>query len=191
MAGRLGCMCLFLFLQLSFAAAMKHKQIVMEVSVSAHAEGRFPLLGVLYDEIARSCYVSACPFLCLGCVCFAARAEWEDRAGKLGAAFSVDEAASKLSEEALRRARTLHATLFASTEPKPAGRSVVFHTLLPWGVLWLVPACFVPRLWAGRQTSARKGSRPKQSRRRSNRGVLKAKAPGKGELVFSVARQAT
>ena len=50
-----GCMCLFLFLQLSFAAAMKHKQIVMEVSVSAHAEGRFPLLGVLYDEIARSC----------------------------------------------------------------------------------------------------------------------------------------
>ena len=124
-------------------------------------------------------------------MCFAARAEWEDRAGKLGAAFSVDEAASKLSEEALRRARTLHATLFASTEPMPAGRSVVFHSLLPWGVLWRVPACFVPRLWPGQQTSARKGSRPKQSRRRSNRGVLEAKAAAKGELVLSVARKAT
>ena len=123
-------------------------------------------------------------------MCFAARAEWEDRAGKLGAAFNVEEAASKLSEEALRRARTLHATLFASAEPKPAGRSVVFRSLLPSGVLWLVPACVVPRLWAGQQTSARKGSRPKQSRRRSNSGVPKAKAAAKGELVLSVARKA-
>ena len=39
--------------QMPFHAAVKHKLIVFEVAADAAAEERRPLLGVLYDEIAR------------------------------------------------------------------------------------------------------------------------------------------
>ena len=39
--------------QMSYAAAMSHKNLVHEVAVSAPAEGRKPLLGVLFDEVSR------------------------------------------------------------------------------------------------------------------------------------------
>lgn len=38
---------------MTFDAAMRHKRVVMEVVVTGVAEGRRPLLGVLYDEVAR------------------------------------------------------------------------------------------------------------------------------------------
>ena len=39
--------------QFTFQMAMKHKAVVMEIAVTAQAENRGPLLGMLYDEIAR------------------------------------------------------------------------------------------------------------------------------------------
>ena len=42
-------------LQMTFAACVRHKHIVMEIAVNAQAEVSplKPLLGVLYDELAR------------------------------------------------------------------------------------------------------------------------------------------
>ena len=39
--------------QLKFSAAMSHKCIVQELASTAGAEGRRPLLGVVYDDVAR------------------------------------------------------------------------------------------------------------------------------------------
>ena len=39
--------------QMSFHSAMRHKNVVVELAMSAHAEKRRPLLGVIYDEVAR------------------------------------------------------------------------------------------------------------------------------------------
>ncbi len=39
--------------QMPFAKTLLHKQVCMEISVTASAEERFPLLGVLYDEVCR------------------------------------------------------------------------------------------------------------------------------------------
>jgi hypothetical protein len=38
---------------MTFEQAMRHKRIVLEVAVGARAEDKGPLLGVLYDELAR------------------------------------------------------------------------------------------------------------------------------------------
>ena len=77
--------------QLSFAGAMKHKLVVCEIAANAVAEGRMPLLGVLFDEEARK--------------------EWEDLSGKLGAAFDIEAAIGARTEELLRKARVLHDSL--------------------------------------------------------------------------------
>lgn len=39
--------------QFSFAKSRLHKRFVTRVAVTAHASGFTPLLGVLYDEVAR------------------------------------------------------------------------------------------------------------------------------------------
>ena len=39
--------------QLSFRDAMVHKSVVLEVAANAKSVGRRPLLGVVYDEVAR------------------------------------------------------------------------------------------------------------------------------------------
>ena len=39
--------------QLTFAQAMRHKEVVLEVAFVAVASGRSSLVGVLYDELAR------------------------------------------------------------------------------------------------------------------------------------------
>ena len=47
--------------QLPFDVALKHKLIVCEIAENAHSQYRKPLLGVLYDELARctvSCFFS-------------------------------------------------------------------------------------------------------------------------------------
>ncbi len=49
--------------QFPFPSAVLHEQIVMQVSCSAQSEGRKPLLGVLYDEVARSVSASGCAVL--------------------------------------------------------------------------------------------------------------------------------
>ena len=38
---------------MSFDVALKHKLIVMDIAVNAHAKKLTPLLGVLYDELVR------------------------------------------------------------------------------------------------------------------------------------------
>ena len=49
--------------QMCFKSAMKHKAIVAKVATGAAARGRSPLLGVLFDELARR--VAQCIlFLC-------------------------------------------------------------------------------------------------------------------------------
>ena len=44
--------------QLTFALAVRHKEVVLDVAFAAAASGRNSLVGVLYDELAR--FVSAC-----------------------------------------------------------------------------------------------------------------------------------
>eukprot|EP00973_Karenia_brevis_P050984 7080091-Karenia_brevis.AAC.1 len=63
---------------------MVHKANVLEVAANSFAEKKFPLLGVLYDELARK--------------------HWEERSALMGASFRIGEEAEKLSEEILRRA---------------------------------------------------------------------------------------
>ena len=70
--------------QLTMQQALLHRDVVINVACSAPAGGRTDLLGVLYDEIARS------PFLFLRCFpslhsCL--RKKWEDLSGKLGRSF--------------------------------------------------------------------------------------------------------
>ena len=38
---------------MAFEDAVNHRMNVVEISVTAKAQGRTPLLGVLYDELAR------------------------------------------------------------------------------------------------------------------------------------------
>ena len=39
--------------QMSFRASMNYKNVVVDVAMTAHAEKRRHLLGVIYDEVAR------------------------------------------------------------------------------------------------------------------------------------------
>ncbi len=39
--------------QMAFCSAVEHKALVLEVAANAKAEGRSPILGVLFDEICR------------------------------------------------------------------------------------------------------------------------------------------
>ena len=39
--------------QLSYKTCMLHKATVLEVASGSYSEGRKPLLGVIYDEMAR------------------------------------------------------------------------------------------------------------------------------------------
>ena len=110
--------------QLPFDVAVLHKHVVMEVAMGAAVEEKKPLLGVLYDELARcECVAAACMLHVTSCV---RSKQWEDRASKLGAGFCVKTAASSLSETILKRARTLHDVLFAATPARAerTGRQV-------------------------------------------------------------------
>ena len=49
--------------QLSFKSAMMHKAVVAKVATGAAARGRSPLLGVLFDELARR--VVQCILFCV------------------------------------------------------------------------------------------------------------------------------
>ena len=46
--------------QLTYQQALAHKEVVLEIAFSAKAAGRSELLGVLYDELARSPRVCLC-----------------------------------------------------------------------------------------------------------------------------------
>ena len=106
--------------QFPFSSAVLHEQIVMQVMCSGMSEG-MPLLGVLYDETARSVVASgrAAP-VCICGVCLR-RQEWEDLSEKLGAAFDITKYMGVFSDDVLRRANSLHSSLFSS---QPAVRSV-------------------------------------------------------------------
>ena len=86
--------------QMDFASPMAHKNVVCEIVSSADAEGRRWLLAVLYDELARFVSVT---FHLAARSHVRCRKEWEDRAGKLGAKFNVNEAAKTLNENILRK----------------------------------------------------------------------------------------
>jgi len=55
---------------------------------------------------SAACWCSCAPHLLSFAFC--CRKDWEDRAAKLGEAFDIREAAGKLSEDTLRRAKALH-----------------------------------------------------------------------------------
>ena len=42
--------------QLTFAQAMRHKEVVLDVAFAAVTSGRSSLVGLLYDELARRVY---------------------------------------------------------------------------------------------------------------------------------------
>ena len=44
--------------QLTFAQAMRHKEVVLDVAFAAVTSGRSSLVGVLYDELARRVVIS-------------------------------------------------------------------------------------------------------------------------------------
>lgn len=95
-------------MQMTFADAVSHRMLVVEIATTAKTQGRSPLLGVLYDELARSVFThilssrSTCLF----------RKEWEDLSLKLGDKFVISSVVGQLSEETLRHAKNLHDTLF-------------------------------------------------------------------------------
>jgi hypothetical protein len=66
----IGRACSCAFVQLTFGSATVHRRIGMEITVNGSAEGRRPLLGMLYDEVARK--------------------ECEDKAAKIGDNFDVN-----------------------------------------------------------------------------------------------------
>ena len=68
-----------------FSAAMQHKQVVLEIAVSAAADDRKPVLAIVYDELVRK--------------------EWENKAGLLGDAFSVAAKMASEDEVVLKRAK--------------------------------------------------------------------------------------
>ena len=51
----------------------------------------------------------------------AIRKEWEDRAAKLGSRFVLDTVAASLNDDLLRRAKSLHDTMFSGKSAKGAG----------------------------------------------------------------------
>jgi len=86
----------------------------MELAVNAQAEvpPMKPLLGVLYDELARLTSACLAPLLLEAHGVFF-RKDWADKAAKLGAGFDVEKAAAALNPSSLARAVKLHNTLFA------------------------------------------------------------------------------
>ena len=100
--------------QMTFATSVRHKHIVMELAVNAQAEvpPMKPLLGVLYDELARLNSACLAPLL-LEAHSVSFRKDWADKAAKLGAGFDVEKAAAALNPSTLARAVKLHNTLFA------------------------------------------------------------------------------
>ena len=99
-------------LQMTFERSVLHKRCVQEIIVTAAAEKRGPMLGVLYDEIARSpCMCSSGSHAAI-CVLVKHRKDWEDKSAKLGKNFDVNTHAGKLSEETPRRARALYDLMF-------------------------------------------------------------------------------
>ena len=88
--------------QMSFASAMEHKCVVLEIASNSKAEGRKPFLAMIYDELARC----ACTWfvLRLSVEGTALRSkEWEDLSGKLGAEFNVASKTAAVDEGVLRK----------------------------------------------------------------------------------------
>ena len=55
--------------QMTFEQTQSYKQIIIEIAVSAHSDGRSSILGVIYDELMR--FVTHChliELLCVACV---------------------------------------------------------------------------------------------------------------------------
>ena len=85
--------------QLDFSLSLLHKEVVLAIAMAAAAGGRSELLGVLYDELARCCFVVAVgvrfsPFTHFRLL-FRARKKWEDLSGKLGEAFDIGSASAR------------------------------------------------------------------------------------------------
>eukprot|EP00973_Karenia_brevis_P027297 3763641-Karenia_brevis.AAC.1 len=89
--------------QLTYSAAVKHKLVVAEIATEAVAEGRRPILGVIYDEIARK--------------------EWEEKSAQLGKKFDVNGACEAATEKLLRRARIQHDRMFGAPTVKSSTNS--------------------------------------------------------------------
>ena len=68
-----------------YSAAMRHKQVVLEIAVSAATDERKPVLAVVYDELVRK--------------------EWENKSGLLGDALSVATAMVSEDDVVLKRAK--------------------------------------------------------------------------------------
>ena len=113
---------------MTFEDAVNHRMNVVEISVTAKAQGRTPLLGVLYDELAR-CVLPCSFYISISVSC--GRRHWEDMSLKLGRGFCISVETAKLSEDLLRQAKNLHDTLFRSASTQaPAASSVCLCSLI-------------------------------------------------------------
>ena len=74
-----------------YSAAMRHKQVVLEIAVSAATDERKPVLAVVYDELVRK--------------------EWENKSGLLGDAFAVATAMVSEDDVVLKRAKRCECTV--------------------------------------------------------------------------------
>ena len=105
---------------MSFSTAVKHKLVVSEIAAGAAGEGKTALLGVLYDEIARRvCCIARVHSR--SALLRPIRKEWEDKAAKLGSSFVLDKVVASINDDLLRRARSLHDTMFSGKSAKGAG----------------------------------------------------------------------
>ena len=125
---------------MSFSTAVKHKLVVSEIAAGAAGEGKTALLGVLYDEIARRvCCICSCSLA--QCSLCPIRKEWEDKAAKLGSSFVLDKVVASINDDLLRRARSLHDTMFSGKSAKGADDTDGVKSTQPAQVgLWYVSA---------------------------------------------------
>ena len=84
--------------QLDFSLSLLHKEVVLAIATAAAAGGRSELLGVLYDELARCCFVL--PLWCVPpplhfLLVSRARKKWDHLSGKLGEAFDIGSASAR------------------------------------------------------------------------------------------------
>ena len=85
--------------QMSYKTAIAHKHVVMEIAVNAASEERLPLLGVLYDGIARRMLsLAVIGMHAAHAALSVSRKDWEERAAHQGVAFSVEKVARSVSE---------------------------------------------------------------------------------------------
>ena len=115
--------------QVHFASAMLYKAVVLEVAANAVAERKSPLLGVLYDEVARCVPSVSSPAQASCAECAAAGAS-----GRTWPASWAMHLRSKAKwQECPRRCSVVHATSMMLFSQRRRSRQGIAHRFLAVG----------------------------------------------------------